>query len=145
MNTEEVHQFILDARTLVLCSSGPDGTPHPMPMWFALEGTDTIIMTTFRKSQKVKNIERDPRVCVMVEAGTTYETLKGVVLYGTAELVPGLEFVRSVMAQTAERYPASRSKKVTRGARDAAPKRIGIRVSAHRVVSWDHKKLGDIY
>ena len=59
-----------------------------MPMWFGVEHDGAIVMTTFTKSQKIRNIERDPRVTLLAEAGEVYAELRGVVIYGNAELVP---------------------------------------------------------
>ena len=65
-----------------------------MPMWFGIEPDGAIVMTTFTKSQKIRNLERDPRVSLLVEAGEEYAELQGVVIYGEAELVPRTERVR---------------------------------------------------
>ena len=37
-----------------------------MPMWFAVDEDDQILMTTFRKSQKVLNIQKDRKVALLV-------------------------------------------------------------------------------
>ena len=63
---------------MILCSIGATGVPHPMPMWFGIEPDGAIVMTTFTKSQKIRNLERDPRVSLLVEAGEEYAELQGV-------------------------------------------------------------------
>ena len=75
MNDEEIRKFIADSKTIILVSNGPDGVPHPMPMWFVYDDDGTIRMTTYAKSQKIRNLERDPRVALLVESGTEYEEL----------------------------------------------------------------------
>ena len=87
MTDAERQKFLADAQTIIICSNGPTGYPHPMPMWFGVEDDGSIVMTTFTKSQKIKNIERDAKVSLLVEAGTAYSELRGVVIYGEAELV----------------------------------------------------------
>ena len=82
MSEEEIHGFLEASRTLILCSNGRDGVPHPMPMWYGVDANGDVIMTTFAKSQKVKNLERDARVSLLVEDGEVYGELRGVVLYG---------------------------------------------------------------
>lgn len=43
----------------------PDGAPHTVPTWVALEG-DRIAFLTGPTSRKARNLERDPRVAVSV-------------------------------------------------------------------------------
>jgi len=131
MTDEELHDFIAGSQTIIINSIGKDGVPHPMPMWFGVEGDDTIVMTTFRKSQKVANLRRDPRVSLLVEDGTVYGELRGAVIYGRAELIDSTERVLDILTAV-----STRNQPVDDAGRQAlrtvlaktAPKRIGIRV-----------------
>lgn len=148
MSDEERRKFIGEAQTVILCSLSKDGFPHPMPMWFAVEDDDAIVMTTFSKSQKVRNLERDPRVSLLIEDGEEYAKLRGVVLEGRAELDPRTETVLSVLERITARRGAApgADPAAVRGAlKLTAPKRVAIRLRPERVVSWDHTKLGGIY
>jgi PPOX class probable F420-dependent enzyme len=149
MGEAEIRAFLEGARTIILNSIGKDGVPHPMPMWFALDDEGAVVMTTFTKSQKVRNLERDPRVSLLVEAGESYGELRGVVLYGKAELLREtagvLAILRRVAAKSAEGVPDAPDDAVSEGLRRTAAKRVGIRVAPERVVSWDHRKLGGAY
>ena len=93
LSDEEVRRFLAASKTIILTSNGPGGYPHPMPMWFVLGDDGTLSITTYKVSQKVKNIQRDPRVSVLAESGTEYSELKGVVLYGHAEIIDDLDTV----------------------------------------------------
>ena len=86
MTDAEICDFLRTQKTIILSSIGPDGVPHPMPMWFAADDDLTVSMATFRGTQKIVNLQRDPRVSLLVESGHEYSELKGVVIYGTAEL-----------------------------------------------------------
>lgn len=148
MTPEEIDRFLEEERTIVLVSHGPRGFPHPMPMWFVRDAEGAIRMTTFRKSQKVRNIERDPRVALLVEAGERYEELRGVVFYGHAELVHDTERVLEVLEAVSRRYrpEAEAAAEALRAAlRAQAAKRVAIVVRPERTVSWDHRKLGGAY
>ncbi len=146
MTEDEQRRFLEAARTMVLCSSAKDGVPHPMPMWFALEDDGAVVMTTFARSQKVRNLERDPRVSLLVEDGETYGELRGVVLYGKAELEPATDRVLDVLARvSAKSTGASIGAEAREGLRSTAEKRVAIRVLPDRIVSWDHRKLGGRY
>jgi PPOX class probable F420-dependent enzyme len=45
----------------------PDGTPHSVPLWVAVEG-DRIAFLTAPGSRKARNIEADPRVSISITA-----------------------------------------------------------------------------
>ncbi len=148
MTPEEVRRFLDGSMTFILISIGVDGVPHPMPMWFALEDDATVLMTTFAKSQKVRNLERDPRVSLLAENGEQYDELRGVVLYGKAELVPGTEGVLDILEAVTRRSGGAgdaQPEALRAGLQRTAAKRVGIRVRPERVVSWDHRKLGGTY
>ncbi|MDH3685359.1 MAG: TIGR03618 family F420-dependent PPOX class oxidoreductase [Myxococcales bacterium] len=148
MTEEEQRAFLESSRTLILCSVGADGVPHPMPMWFGLEDDGAVVMSTFTKSQKIKNLGRDPRVSLLAEAGESYDQLQGVVLYGTAELVPDAEDVADILVRVTRRSGAvgdADDETLKQGVMGTAVKRTGIRVRPDRVVSWDHRKLAGRY
>jgi len=149
MTEGELRDFLVGAQTIILNSIGPDGVPHPMPMWFGVEDDGAIVMTTFRKSQKVKNLERDPRVSLLVEDGATYPELRGAVLYGRAELIDDGERVLDILSAVARASQPDLGEEAVKAARSSllatASKRVGIRIQPERVVSWDHRKLGGVY
>ncbi|MDA0790940.1 MAG: pyridoxamine 5'-phosphate oxidase family protein [Proteobacteria bacterium] len=152
MNEQEISAYLRSARTMTLVSNGRDGYPHPMPMWFAINDDNHIFMTTFRKSQKVNNLRRDPRASLMVESGDDYQALRGVVIYSTVQLLDDEDQTRDIMFQISVRRgdtdPAiaeSDAEKVRMGMQKSAAKRIGMCFVPERIVSWDHTKLGGVY
>ena len=150
MTDAELESFLAKAQTITIVSLNKDGTPHPMPMWFGVEPGGAVVMTTFTKSQKILNIARDPRVSLLVEAGGgVYEQLKGVVIYGAAELIRDTEQVVDILTRVSTKTLANPDDKTREGIRNAvrgtAPKRTGIRIRREKVVSWDHSKLGGVY
>ena len=150
MSDAEQKKFLADAQTIIICSQGPNGYPHPMPMWFAVEDDGAVVMTTFTKSQKIRNVERDPRVSLLAESGTVYSELRGVLIYGKAELVRDKEQVLDVLARVSAKSAGGAGNAPDPGALRSAlmatvPKRTGIRIRPERVVSWDHRKLGGVY
>ena len=140
LTEDEVRGFLEAAHTIMLVSNGVGGFPHPMPMWFALDEEGAIRMTTYRASQKVKNLRRDPRVSLLVESGTAYNALKGAVLYGHAEVVDDVDSVVDTLVRVGGQGAGA-----SEGMRRQAAKRVMIRVKPERVVSWDHGKLGGVY
>jgi nitroimidazol reductase NimA-like FMN-containing flavoprotein (pyridoxamine 5'-phosphate oxidase superfamily) len=148
MTDDEVKEFLEQTKTLIICSIGKDGVPHPMPMWFALEEDGAVIMTTFTKSQKILNLKRDPRVTLLAEAGESYSELRGVVIYGKAVIDSEVESVFATLRKVSVRMgtvPDEDSEAIREGLRASATKRCLIRVEPEKVVSWDHRKLGGVY
>jgi PPOX class probable F420-dependent enzyme len=150
MTDAELADFLRKSQTMTIVSINKDGTPHPMPMWYGVEPDGSIVMTTFTKSQKIVNIERDPRVSLLVEAGgAVYSQLKGVVIYGKAELIRDTDRVVDILTRVSTKTLDNPSDETRDGIRNAvrgtAPKRTGIRIRPERIVSWDHNKLGGVY
>ena len=150
MTDAERTKFLADAQTIIINSIGPGGYPHPMPMWFGIEDDGSVVMTTFTKSQKILNIERDPRVSLLVEDGTVYNELRGVVIYGRAELVREREEILDILAKVTAKNAGGAGNAPEPGALRKAllgtvPKRTAIRIRAEKIVTWDHRKLGGVY
>ena len=72
MSAEEVAAFLAEERTVICATIGRDGLPHLMPLWYVVRDGE-LWAWTFAKSQKVRNLERDPRATLQVEAGSEYD------------------------------------------------------------------------
>ena len=95
---------LLDSERIVTVSSlGPRGWPHSMPMWYLVRDGE-IWCWTYGKSQKIKNLERDPRATLLIEAGREYTELRGIQIEAEAELIRDLEPVAEFGKQLAIRY-----------------------------------------
>ena len=149
MTDAEIRDFLSASKTIILCSIGPDGVPHPMPMWFVIDDDLTVSMATFRKTQKIANLRRDPRVSLLVEAGREYSELKGVVIYGTAELSEDTDAIIATLVAASQKQTteidAEARQAAHEGMKKTASKRILIRVKPDRIISWDHSKLQGSY
>ncbi|MGH2754402.1 MAG: pyridoxamine 5'-phosphate oxidase family protein [Actinomycetota bacterium] len=145
MTPEEVAAFLQPARTAVFTTLDRAGWPHCTAMWFNPE-QDRLSMWTYAKSQKAKNLVRDPRTALLVEDGAAYNELKGVLIRGRAQVIDTFEEVADVGRRLYERYtlPATGVAiedgpivEIERQAR----KRVAIVVPMDDVASWDHAKL----
>ena len=148
MTDEEVSAYLKQARTIILVSNGKDGFPHPMPMWFAVDDDNVITMTTFRKSQKINNLKKDPRVALLVESGDAYPELKSVLIYTEVELLDSVEATRDILFNISVQrgdLDADAGDTVREGMMNTAAKRIGMRFTPDKIVTWDHSKLGGVY
>ncbi len=151
MTDEEMVVFLEEQKTITLVSNGPGGFPHPMPMWFTRDPDGAIRMATYRTSQKILNLQRDTRVSLLAEVGTEYAELRGVVLYGKAELIDDFDLVVDTLLRAGggskEGLPSDEEKAqpMRDAMRKTALKRFVIRVKPDSVVTWDHRKLGGTY
>jgi PPOX class probable F420-dependent enzyme len=147
LSAEEQLELLESERIVVVASFGPRGWPHLMPLWYVpRDGLPWI--WTYAKSQKVRNLERDPRATLLVETGHEYTELRGVMIEAEAEIHRDLETVTGFAEELTVRY-AEGIESVQGDAREAlkaqAAKRVAISFRALRTASWDHRKLGGTY
>ena len=142
----EVAEFLAGERVLNVASNGRDGWPHVTSLWYVMRGTDPWVWT-YRKSQKVKNLERDDRATALVESGSEYAELKGVMLRTRAhieyETEPIIDFAEELFAKYQGTSPGAEG--MREALRAQAVKRVAIRFEVVETVSWDHSKLGGVY
>ncbi|MEA2134635.1 MAG: hypothetical protein QOC68_2544, partial [Solirubrobacteraceae bacterium] len=137
----------LEERKTVTCATnGHDGFPHLMPLWYVLRD-GRLWGWTYAKSQKTKNLERDPRATLLVEAGLAYEELRGVMLRCDVVIHRELEVIEGIAMELVDRYsgPGPEYDGVRDGFRRQAPKRVGLEFVERGRVTWDHRKLGGAY
>jgi PPOX class probable F420-dependent enzyme len=149
LSDAELAKYLEASHTMILVSNGPHGFPHPMPMWFCVREDGTVRMTTYRAAQKALNLKRDPNVALLIESGTEYAELKGVVIYGRAELIDDFDEVVDTLVRVSggRGLPEedAAAQRVRESMRRNAEKRVVVAVKPERVVSWDHAKLAGVY
>jgi PPOX class probable F420-dependent enzyme len=140
MSPEEVDRFLHEERTAAMCSMHPDGSIHAVAMWYGfLDGV--ICVETKRKSQKVQNLRRDPRVTFLVEAGESYDQLRGVEIVGKARIIEDPDSVWSFGVSMWERYVGPYDESQRGGVEAMMRNRLLVTVDVEKIVSWDHRKL----
>jgi Pyridoxamine 5'-phosphate oxidase len=138
MTPEEVDAFLAEERTCRVATIGPSG-PHATPLWYAWHG-GALWLTSVVRSQRWTDLQRDPRVAVVVDAGTSYDELRGVELRGqvevvgevprTGEPVPELEGPEQLMA---DRYMG--------GTFVHDGRHAWLRMVPDKITSWDFRKF----
>jgi PPOX class probable F420-dependent enzyme len=141
MTDAEVATFIDQHRVANMATLGPDGTPHLVAMWYAVLDGD-IWFETKARSQKAVNLRRDPRITCLMEAGHTYDQLRGVSIEGQGEIVEDPDRLFEVGISVWERYNGPYSEEVRPLVEFMLNKRIAVRIRADRIRTWDHRKLG---
>ena len=162
MSPAEVASFLQEERTVTCATAGPRGWPHLMPLWYLLRapahgGGDVpvprIWAWTYAASQKVRNLERDARATLQVEAGESYELLRGVMLECDVVIHRDVETVAAFGLDIFKRYLAPRGEpplhelapEVAVMVDRQAGKRVALEFIERRRASWDHRKLGGAY
>jgi PPOX class probable F420-dependent enzyme len=143
MTDEEVAGFLERSRTATLASVGPDGMPHLVAMWYGLiDGK--LYFETKTKSQKARNLFRDPRVVCMVEAGDSYDELRGVSIEGQAVIIEDTTDPEywAAAVNVWERYTGPYTEEKRPMLDFMMNKRIVVRIEPDRVRTWDHRKMG---
>jgi PPOX class probable F420-dependent enzyme len=146
LTPDEQSDLLEEERIVVVASFGPRGWPHLMPLWYVLRDGE-IWIYTYAKSQKVQNLERDPRATLLVETGHEYSELRGVQIEARAEIHRDHDVVFEVAKQLTSRYAggAEVDDVAAEALRSQARKRVAVRFEAVRTATWDHRKLGGAY
>ena len=183
MSAAEVAAFLAEERTATCATLGRRGWPHLMPLWYVLRpipagqaatggaaagpqgrearadpatggGPDVRLWAwTYAASQKVRNLERDPRATLQVEAGEAYQQLRGVMLEcevhvhrdGATVAPLGEEILLRNSAARGEPQPSELPLQARAMVEAQAAKRVGLEFVEQRRASWDHRKLGGAY
>jgi PPOX class probable F420-dependent enzyme len=147
LTPEEQLELLETERVVTVATHGPRGWPHLMPLWYVVRDGE-IWVWTYAKSQKVRNLERDPRATLLVETGEEYQELRGVQIEAEAELIRDHDRVLDYAKEMTVRYTEgidSIEGDAAAALEAQAPKRVAIRFQARRVATWDHRKLGGTY
>jgi nitroimidazol reductase NimA-like FMN-containing flavoprotein (pyridoxamine 5'-phosphate oxidase superfamily) len=159
MSEAEVAAFLAEERTMTCATAGPRSWPHLMPLWYVLREAPgdapgpRLWAWTYAVSQKVKNLQRDARATLQVEAGEQYQELRGVMLECNVALHGDLETVKALGHEIFARYASERGQppvknlppQVDEMVDKQALKRVALEFVECRRASWDHRKLGGTY
>ncbi len=140
MSADEVDAFLAKPHLCRIGTIGPGGSIHLVAMNYGfVDGVPSF--WTYGKAQKVKNLERNPAVGMIVDTGIDYAELKGVHLMGRGEIVTDPTAVDALWESLKARYGVANDM----AAAASASKRVVVKVHADKVLSWDHAKLSGGY
>ena len=147
MTPPEAAAFLAAQRVVICATSGPRGWPHLMPLWYVIREGE-LWAWTYSKSQKVRNLERDPRATLQVESGELYQELRGVMIEARARIHRDPGLVAVLGAELLTRYAGGSGEDrdaVIDAVRTQSAKRVALQFVAERTTSWDHRKLEGTY
>ena len=145
MSEPEQAAFLAEKVKVQVATNGHDGVPHLTTLFYVvLEGR--IAFWTYGRSQKIRNLERDPRISCLVEDGDDYFELRGVSITGTAELVRDRDRILEIGSAVATRMVGATTFEELGDVGRAeverqADKRIAVVVTPGRTATWDHRKM----
>ncbi len=144
MTDAELRAF-LDEQMVMQCATvGPHGRPHMVPLWFVSDGLE-LRGWTYAKSQKARNLDRDPRATIGIEDGVNYQELRGVMFECDVGVERDSAEVERYGLALFERYAGELTPEIREMVEKQAQKRVGLTFAPSRVVTWDHRKLGGTY
>jgi PPOX class probable F420-dependent enzyme len=144
MTEDEVRHFVQEQMVMQCATIGPRGVPHMVPLWYVPDNAE-LIGWTYAKSQKARNLERDPRATVGMEEGVQYDQLRGVTFECDVDLEHDAGSVEGFGLRLFERYAGELTDEIRAMVAAQAEKRVGLRFRPARTISWDHRKLGGTY
>ena len=149
LSDAEVLAFLDEERVMTCATQGPRGFPHLMPLWYVVRD-GRLWAWTFAKSQKVRNLERDPRATLQIEAGRDqYHLLRGVMLEAEVTLHRDTDAVADLGLEIFRRYSGAADGTLADEVRamvlQQAAKRVGLEFVERTRATWDHRKLGGVY
>jgi len=138
MTPDEVDAFLAEERTCRVATMGATG-PHATPLWYVWHG-GSLWLTSLSRSQRWTDLQNDPRIAVVVDAGEAFDELRGVELRGSVEVVgevprtgepvPELEGPEQAFA---DRY--------MNGSVGNDGRHAWLRLTPEKVTSWDFRKM----
>ena len=132
LESARVQEFLAAREVVVLATVQPDGSPLAMPMWF-LHDPMSVTMVSVDGTQKVRNLRRDPRVCVVAESGSRGE-VRGVSVHGRARFLSESPERRALVERFLEKYRPHLERRW--GGRAMPPDRVMFSIAPSRVTRW---------
>jgi PPOX class probable F420-dependent enzyme len=133
LSANEIDRFLAEPHTLVVGTLRRDGRPHLTTVWYRWDG-EAFWISTNRNRRKYRNIVRDPRVTVLVDAppretsvmayGRAAEAARDAAAYDGALSIVS-RYVDNPAAYLAER---------------ADEPRVLLRIQPERLVSWTPRR-----
>jgi hypothetical protein len=144
MSAEEVRDFLAEKMVMQCATIGPRGLAHMVPLWFVGDPSE-LRGWTYSKSQKARNLERDPRATLGLEDGVQYHELRGVMFECEVGMARDPKDVECFGLELFDRYAGELNDEIRAMVAAQAPKRVGLTFVPTRTVSWDHRKLQGLY
>ena len=136
----ERDRFLAEQRTCRVATISAGGRPHVMPLWFLWDGA-AFWLYSITRAQRWRDILRNPRVAVVVDAGEAYGELRGVELSGTMEAVGEQPRTGAPLAELEDVERRYAQKYFMSDAMHHDGGHAWLRMRPDRQYTWDFRKL----
>jgi hypothetical protein len=139
MSEDERDEFLAEQRVCRVASISARG-PHVTPLWFFWDGT-ALWLNSVVRSQRWVDLQRDPRVAIVIDAGVGYDELRGVELAGSVETVGEVPRLGAPVAEL-DHVELGFHRKYRDPTREIPydGKHAWLRVAPVEISSWDFRK-----
>ena len=151
MSKDEIDSFLNQKLVARLSSIRADGYPHVTPLWYVWDGEALwfILGSGERPRQHIRNLRRDPKLCVIIDRESRIEEpgvydAQGVVVRGTAELSNDETLQAEVTRKLMKRYFGEQGEQdIDLLLQDGKPgkNRVIAKVKPEKIYAWDFRKL----
>lgn len=138
MTDDERDEMLSKTIPMRFASYSEDGYPHVVPVWHA-HIDDTVYFDTDRDSVKVRNVEETGRAAGVVDAGSSYADLRGVLVQGDASVTDD-ETRRRVLQHNTEKWFDGEVPDFVEQ-RNKGVERAAIELQMNHVITWDFRKV----
>jgi hypothetical protein len=142
MSDAERDEFLTGERTCRVATISADG-PHATPLWY-LWRDGVLWLYSITRSQRWTDLQRDPRIGIVVDAGHDYLELRGVEITGTVEVVAEVPRTGEPHAELAPIEAEFASKYFGTEELFLDGRHAWLRVTPAKISSWDFRKLADL-
>jgi hypothetical protein len=139
MSEAELDAFLAGERTCRVATSSSRG-PHLTPLWFVWDSS-TLWLTSIIRSQRWADLERDPRVAVLVDAGEEYSELRGAELRGVVEVIGEVPRVGAPDPRLEEPERLFARKYTGADTMRHDGRHAWLRLIPDKITSWDFRKI----
>jgi hypothetical protein len=139
MGESELRSFLTSERTCRLATTTSDG-PHLTALWFVWDST-ALWLYSLTKSKRWTDVAADGRVAVLVDAGDTYDSLRGAELRGVAKPVGDLPRTGAHVPELEPPEHLFASKYFGSDTMVYDGRHAWLRLVPDQIRSWDFRKL----
>lgn len=140
MTPDEVDVFLAAGFRARIATVDRHGSPHVVPITYVLlDGC--VAFWAELGSQKIVNLQHDPRVACIIDEGADFPELKGVEILGSAELRDDPDSAARIADAFLTKVPVEWHDMARAQLAELATERVVVAIKPARVNSWDHTKV----
>lgn len=144
MSKEEIETFLSVPRMARMATTGSNGKPHLVPVWYYYDGTN-ILVTATKGTKRAKNVKYNPNVSIVIDIvegkaeDISYLNAKAVVIEGEAEIRDDTD--GSFAKKMYKRYAGKNALENPMVQASVIMPRYILTIRPVKVMSWDLSKI----